>query len=134
MTNIFSIFKIKTGYLLLKILLMQRHYYAHNPYPIVPEEQRLTDWRYQLMELSEDALLKEVNAMPREKLIEWLAWNDVHGIFRDEDSIAEGYEPLTKEEAATCVYVVIMRDRKGWDGYMGKQYVKDMSLAVSTEV
>lgn len=112
---------------------MQRHYYAHNPYPIVPEQQRLNDWRYQLMELSEDALLKKVNAMPREKLIEWLAWNDVHGIFRDEDSIAEGYEPLSQEHAATCVFVVIMRNRDVWDGCMGEIYVKDMALAISTE-
>ncbi|RZF62208.1 hypothetical protein [Sphingobacterium corticibacterium] len=113
---------------------MKRHLYAHSPYPIVPEEQRTNDWRYQLMELSEDALLKKVNAMPREKLIEWLAWNDVYGIFRDEDSIAEGYEPLSKEHAAICVFVVVMRSREGWDGNMGGIYVKDISLAVSTEV
>jgi len=113
---------------------MTKYYYAHRPYPIVPEEQRFKDWRYQLMDLPEDALLKEVKAMPREKLIEWLAWNDVHGIFCDEDSIAEGYEPLTEEEAATCVYVVIMRSREGWDGNMGGIYVKDISLAVSTEI
>lgn len=113
---------------------MKRQLYVHNPYPIVPEEQRINDWRYQLMNLPEDVLLKEVNAMPREKLIEWLAWNDVHGVFRDEDSIAEGYEPLTKEEAATCVFVVVMRSREGWDGNMGGIYVRDMLLAVSTEV
>lgn len=76
----------------------------------------------------------EVNAMPREQLIEWLAWNDMHGIFRDEDSTAEGYEPLSKEHAAICVFMVVMRSRKGWDGYMGEIYVRDMSLAVSTEV
>lgn len=113
---------------------MTKHYYARRPHPMVPEDQRDDDWRYQLMVLPEDALLKKVNAMLREKLIEWLAWNDVHGIFRDEDSIAEGYEPLTKEDAATCVYVVIMRNRDDWDGCMGEIYVKDISLAVSTEV
>ncbi|PRD56023.1 hypothetical protein [Sphingobacterium gobiense] len=113
---------------------MKKNYYAHRPYPIVPEEQRHHDWRYQLMELSEDALLEKVNAMPREQLIEWLAWNDVHGIFRDEDSIAEGYEPLSKEHAAICVFVVVMRGREGWDGNMGGIYVRDMPLAVSTEV
>lgn len=86
------------------------------------------------MELSEDALLEKVNAMPRKQLIEWLAWNDVHGVFRDEDSLAEGYEPLSKEHAAICVFVVVMRSRVGWDGNMGEIYVRDMSLAVSTEV
>src|SRR5690606_37191882 len=113
---------------------MTKHYYAQCPYPMVPEDQRDHDWRSQLMELSEDALLEKVNAMPREQLIEWLAWNDVHGVFRDEDSIAEGYEPLSKEHAAICVFVVVMRSREGWDGYMGGIYVKAMSLAVSTEV
>lgn len=113
---------------------MKKHYYARRPYPIVAEEKRVNDWRYQLMELSEDALLEKVKAMPREKLIEWLAWNDVHGLFLDEDSIAEGYEPLTKEHAAICVFVVMMRDRDSWNGYMEETYVKNMSLAVSTEV
>lgn len=114
---------------------MKKHYYAHRTHPIVlPEERRLHDWRYQLMELSEDALLEKVNAMPRKQLIEWLTWNDVHGIFRDEDSIAEGYESLSKDHAAICVFVVVMRSRKSWDGYMGEQHVKDMSLAVSMEV
>src|SRR5690606_11001288 len=112
----------------------QKHYYAHHPYPIVREEDRASDWRYQLMELPEDALLEMVNAMPREKVIEWLAWNDVHGIFLDEDSIAEGYKPLTKEHAAICVFVVVMRSRDGWYGYMGKKFVKGMALAVATEV
>lgn len=113
---------------------MTRHYYVHRPHPIIPEEQRANDWRYQLMELSEDALLENVQAMAREKLIEWLAWNDVHGIFLDEDCLAEGYEPLTKEHAAICVFVVVMRNRDTWDGHMGTKYVKDMPLAVSTEV
>ncbi|MBD1435175.1 hypothetical protein H8B06_20315 [Sphingobacterium sp. DN00404] len=113
---------------------MKKYYYARRPYPIVYEEKRVNDWRYQLMDLPEDALLEKVNAMLREKLIEWLAWNDVHGLFLDEDSIAEGYEPLTKEHAAICVFVVMMRDRGSWNGYMGGIYVKDISLAVSTEV
>jgi len=44
---------------------MTKHHYAYRPYPIVPKDLRDNDWRYQLMELSEDALLKEVTAMPR---------------------------------------------------------------------
>ena len=58
----------------------------------------------------------------------------MHGIFLDEESIAKGYEPLTKEHASICVFVVIMRDRDSWNGYMGEKYVKGMSLAVGTEV
>ena len=39
----------------------------------------------------------------REILIEWLVWNDRNGVYRDEDSKAEGYKALTLEEAAQMV-------------------------------
>lgn len=36
----------------------------------------------------------------REQLIDWLDWNDNgNGCYRDEDSAAEGMEPITKAEA-----------------------------------
>ncbi|QFS86586.1 MULTISPECIES: hypothetical protein [unclassified Marinobacter] len=35
----------------------------------------------------------------REQVIDWLAWNDANGVYTDEDSAAEGYEPLTLEQA-----------------------------------
>lgn len=91
---------------------------------------RLSDWRYQLMELIDEELLEQVNAMSRTELIEWLAWNDRNGIFLDEDAISEGYPPLTEQEARMCVYAVIMRDEPEWDGYMGEVYLRDMDLAV----
>ena len=92
--------------------------------------QRESDWRYQLMELSGEELQKQINSMSRTKLIEWLAWNDQNGIFLDEDSISEGYPPLTEQEARMCVYGVLMRDDQDWDGYMGSVYLKDKDLAV----
>ena len=113
---------------------LSKNHHAHRPYPIIPNQLHTQDWRYQLMDLSQETLLEKIKDMPRETLIEWLAWNDVHGIFSDEDSISEGYEPLTKEQAAICVFVVIMRHRESWNGYMGDKYVKDMDLAVSTEI
>ena len=37
--------------------------------------------------------------MNREELIEWLCANDTNGVYRDEDSIREGMDVLTYEEA-----------------------------------
>jgi hypothetical protein len=45
-----------------------------------------------------------VNSDDRESLIGWLCWNDRHGIYRDEDSLLEGYGPITLE-AARELYV-----------------------------
>lgn len=101
---------------------------AARPYPIVPESERTDDWRYQIMELNKDELLTRVQDMPRLQLVEWLAWNDVHGIFLDEDCLAEDYPILTKQDAERCVYIVIMRNREDWDGYMGDTDVRDMDF------
>src|SRR5690606_40648728 len=54
------------------------------------------------------------NRLSREQLVEWLAWNDVHGLFSDEDCIAEGLTPLSLEQARMCVYAVIMRNHTNW--------------------
>ena len=37
--------------------------------------------------------------MNREELIGWLVWNDQNGVYRDEESLAEFSEILSKEEA-----------------------------------
>jgi hypothetical protein len=37
--------------------------------------------------------------MSRAHLIEWLCWNDQNGVYRDEESLAEFGEILSKEEA-----------------------------------
>lgn len=66
----------------------KNHLYARIPYPIVPESDRVADWRYQLMELSSDALLDRISSLSREQLTEWLAWNDVNGVFLDADCLA----------------------------------------------
>jgi hypothetical protein len=36
-------------------------------------------------------------------LIEWLSWNDRNGVYRDEDSLAEFGNILSKEEAIEIV-------------------------------
>lgn len=71
---------------------------------IVPLGKRKTDWRYKVMELSKISLEEELNCWSREKLISWLNWNDPNGIWSDEESIAERYEPLTRETA--CSYIL----------------------------
>lgn len=35
----------------------------------------------------------------REQIIGWLVWNDGNGVYTDEDSIAEGWEPMTLDTA-----------------------------------
>lgn len=47
--------------------------------------------------------------MNREQLIEWLCWNDPNGVYRDEDSIREGMEVLSYEEA----YELYLNQSKG---------------------
>ncbi len=70
-----------------------------NQQSIIPERKRKSDWRYQIMELSETKLKSELLNWSREKMIIWLNWNDPNGIWTDEDSIAENMKPLTKEKA-----------------------------------
>lgn len=36
---------------------------------------------------------------PRQKLIDWLCWNDANGIWTDEDMIANDMDPMTVEDA-----------------------------------
>lgn len=54
---------------------------------------------YIIMTLEEKDLLKELNSWTRLELIDWLAWNDSNGIYRDKISLAEFGEILSKEEA-----------------------------------
>lgn len=46
----------------------------------------------------------------REEIIEWLVWNDGNDVYTDEDSAAEGYEPLTLESARKTMMAIITRD------------------------
>ena len=47
--------------------------------------------------------------MNREQLIDWLCLADPNGIYRDEDSIGEGMDPITYEEALE----IYLRLKKG---------------------
>jgi hypothetical protein len=43
--------------------------------------------------------IEDLQTFNREQLIEWLCWNDKHGVYRDEDSEIDGFPPITLEEA-----------------------------------
>jgi hypothetical protein len=46
---------------------------------------------------------EDINSMNREQAIKWLCWNDPHGIYTDEDSKAEGLQPITLQEAKIII-------------------------------
>ncbi|WP_269223641.1 hypothetical protein [Flavobacterium sp. IMCC34518] len=51
------------------------------------------------MELRDEDLSNELSKWSRYDLIEWLSWNDRNGVYKDEESIAEFGNILSKEEA-----------------------------------
>ena len=50
-----------------------------------------------------DLTKEEVLKMNRKSLIKVLEWNDPNGIYSDDDSRAEGYPPITEEEAIEII-------------------------------
>ena len=46
---------------------------------------------------------EDINSMTREQAIKWLCWNDPNGIYTDEDSEAEGLQPITLQEAKIII-------------------------------
>jgi hypothetical protein len=47
----------------------------------------------------------------REELICWLVWNDPNGVYTDADSNAEGYYPLSLQQARETMRVILQRDQ-----------------------
>lgn len=58
---------------------------------------------YKLMDLSGDKFQPELNSWARENLIEWLSWNDRNGVYRDEESLREFDNILTRKEAMEII-------------------------------
>lgn len=69
----------------------------------ISEEEKLRHPYYKLMELRGDTLQSELNSWSREDLIEWLCWNDRNGVYKDEDSMREFDNILSKEEAIEII-------------------------------
>ena len=45
----------------------------------------------------------DLESWTREELIDWLCWNDHNGVYRDEDSIQEFGNIMSKEEAIELI-------------------------------
>lgn len=55
------------------------------------------------MELKGADLENELNSWSRLDLIEWLCWNDRNGVYRDEDSLQEFGDTVSKELAIEII-------------------------------
>jgi hypothetical protein len=69
----------------------------------ITESEKLRHPYYKIMELSGDKLQLELNEWSREDLIEWLCWNDRNGVYRDEESLHEFGNKVSKEEAIEII-------------------------------
>lgn len=84
------------------------HFNNENQRQIMPEYLRDTDWRYQIMKLSDSDLESELSTWSREKMIEWLDWNDPNGIWTDEDAKNENVPMLTRDKAKDYIVRFIL--------------------------
>lgn len=69
----------------------------------ISEEEKLNHPYYRLMDMRGDDLAIELNSWSRLDLIEWLCWNDRNGVYKDEDSLREFDNIVTKEEAIEII-------------------------------
>ena len=53
--------------------------------------------------LDRKGLYAELMTWDREKLIDWLCWNDPHGIYTDEESMDELGNIMSKEEGIAII-------------------------------
>lgn len=67
------------------------------------EEEKLKHPYYKIMELKGADLENELNSWSRLDLIEWLCWNDRNGVYRDEDSLREFGNTVSKELAMEII-------------------------------
>lgn len=65
----------------------------------ISEDEKTRHPFYTIMDLKGDVLFNELNSWSRIDLIEWLCWNDANGVYKDEESLAEFDNVLSKEEA-----------------------------------
>jgi hypothetical protein len=69
----------------------------------ISEEEKLKHPYYKLMELRGGDLEKKLNSWSRLALIEWLCWNDRNGIYKDEQSLQEFGNTVSKVEAIEII-------------------------------
>ena len=69
----------------------------------INEEEKLKHPHYKLMELKGEVLETELNSWSRLDLIEWLCWNDRNGVYKDDESLQEFGDTVSKEEAIEII-------------------------------
>ena len=69
----------------------------------INEEEKLKHPYYKLMELRDEALEIELNSWSRLDLLEWLCWNDRNGVYKDDESLQEFGNTVSKEEAIEII-------------------------------
>ena len=72
-------------------------------YQNLNEKEKLIHPYYKLMELRGEFLQSELKIWTREELINWLCWNDRNGVYKDEDSLREFENILSKNEAVQII-------------------------------
>lgn len=55
--------------------------------------------RFKIILKHMDTTIEDLERFNRDQLIAWLRWNDPNGIYTDEDSEREGFDPITLDEA-----------------------------------
>lgn len=65
----------------------------------ISEDEKARHPYYTIMDLRDGELLNELSKWSRYDLIEWLSWNDRNGVYRDEDSLREFDQIISREEA-----------------------------------
>jgi hypothetical protein len=65
----------------------------------ISEDEKARHPYYTIMDLRDEELLNELSKWSRYDLIEWLLWNDRNGVYRDEDSLREFDQIISREEA-----------------------------------
>jgi hypothetical protein len=58
---------------------------------------------YKIMELKGEFLTTELYTWSRIDLIEWLCWNDRNGVYKDQESLQEFGNIVSKEEAIEII-------------------------------
>lgn len=63
------------------------------------DDEKLKHPNYKITELKDVELETELNSWSRLDLIEWLCWNDKNGVYKDEQSLNEFGNIVSKKEA-----------------------------------
>jgi hypothetical protein len=69
----------------------------------ISEDEKARHPYYKLMELSGDTLADELKSWSREDLIAWLCWNDRNGVYKDDESLKEFGNKVSKKEAIEII-------------------------------